>query len=156
MLRDKSLIPLSHQHQHALALCVRIDRALKAGEVALEPWQSEIEHLFLSELRYHITAEEAVLFPAAEELAGLATLVGELRMEHQALRRYAARAATRELTRPELEVFAKTLSHHVRMEERRLFEEMQRLLPAAQLNQLGEELDRYFRESGMPGASCAI
>ena len=27
MLRDKSLIPLSHQHQRALALCVRIDRA---------------------------------------------------------------------------------------------------------------------------------
>jgi hemerythrin-like domain-containing protein len=27
MLRDKSLIPLSRQHQHALALCVRIERA---------------------------------------------------------------------------------------------------------------------------------
>lgn len=156
MLRDKSLIPLSHQHQHALALCVRIDRALKAGEVALEPWQSEIEHLFLSELRYHIAAEEAVLFPVAERLDGLTTLAGELRMEHQALRRYAGRCATRELTRPELEIFAKTLSHHVRKEERRLFEEMQRLLPAAELTQLGEDLDKYFRDSGLPGASCAI
>ncbi len=156
MLRHKSLIPLSHQHQHALALCVRIDRALKAGEVALEPWQSEIEHLFLSELRYHIAAEEAVLFPAAEGLDGLTTLVGELRIEHQALRRYAGRSATRELTRPELEVFAKTLSHHVRKEERRLFEEMQKLLPARELAQLGEALDKYFRESGMPGASCAL
>ena len=28
MLRDNNLIPLSHQHQHALALCVQIDRAL--------------------------------------------------------------------------------------------------------------------------------
>jgi hypothetical protein len=27
MLRDKGLIPLSRQHQHALALCVRIERA---------------------------------------------------------------------------------------------------------------------------------
>ena len=29
MLRDRNLIPLSHQHQHALALCVRLDRALQ-------------------------------------------------------------------------------------------------------------------------------
>ena len=27
MLRDKNLVPLSRQHQHALALCVRINRA---------------------------------------------------------------------------------------------------------------------------------
>jgi iron-sulfur cluster repair protein YtfE (RIC family) len=31
MLRHPSLIPLSHQHQHALALCVTIDRALRSG-----------------------------------------------------------------------------------------------------------------------------
>ena len=31
MLRDRNLIPLSHQHQHALALCVRLDRGLKSG-----------------------------------------------------------------------------------------------------------------------------
>ena len=31
MLRDKNLIPLSRQHQHALALCVRIDRASPVG-----------------------------------------------------------------------------------------------------------------------------
>ena len=30
MLRDPSLIPLSHQHQHGLALAVLIDRGLKA------------------------------------------------------------------------------------------------------------------------------
>ena len=28
MLRDRNLIPLSHQYQHALALCVPIERAL--------------------------------------------------------------------------------------------------------------------------------
>ena len=30
MFRDPSLIPLSHQHQHGLALTVLIDRGLKA------------------------------------------------------------------------------------------------------------------------------
>jgi len=156
MLRDKNLIPLSHQHQHALALCVRIDRALKAGAVVLEPWQTEIEQLFQNEIRYHFEAEETMLFPAAENCDNLGMLVGELRMEHQALRRYAARAATRELTVAELEIFAKTLSHHIRREERRLFEELQRQLPTRQLTRLGAALEGYFRDSGMPGASCAV
>ncbi len=42
MLRDPSLVPLSHQHQHGLALTVLIDRGLsgnpppeKAAELAL-------------------------------------------------------------------------------------------------------------------------
>jgi hypothetical protein len=45
MLRDKSLIPLSHQHQRALALCVRIDRAQPIPDADLEAWQAEIEHI---------------------------------------------------------------------------------------------------------------
>jgi len=50
MLRDKALIPLSHQHQHCLALCVRLDRALQAGEVDLEAWQAEIQQIFEQEI----------------------------------------------------------------------------------------------------------
>jgi len=40
MLRDKNLIPLSHQHQHALALCVRIERASPISADDLEAWQA--------------------------------------------------------------------------------------------------------------------
>jgi len=42
MLRDKNLVPLSHQHQHYLALCVRLDRAIQAGEVDMEALRVEI------------------------------------------------------------------------------------------------------------------
>ena len=42
MLRDKNLIPLSHQHQRALALCVRIDRAQPIPDADLLTWQAEI------------------------------------------------------------------------------------------------------------------
>ncbi len=45
MLRDKSLIPLSRQHQHVLALCVRIDRASPIGNADLAAWQAEIAQL---------------------------------------------------------------------------------------------------------------
>ena len=65
MLRDKSLIPLSRQHQHALALCVRLDRAIQAGEIDPEPWQAEMTLIFEQEITFHFDAEEQEVFPAA-------------------------------------------------------------------------------------------
>jgi len=58
MLRDANLIPLSRQHQHALALCVRIDRALPVGDSDLAAWQSEITQQFQTEIGVHFAAEE--------------------------------------------------------------------------------------------------
>ena len=156
MLRDKSLIPLSHQHQHALALCVQIDRALKSGKPELDHWQSEVERLFRDEIRYHFESEEMVLFPTAERAGSLGPLVDELRVEHGLLRKYADAAAKRALTMAELQSFVESLSAHIRKEERQLFEELQKLLSADDLVRLGSALDAYFRHSGMPGASCAI
>ena len=62
MLRDKNLVPLSRQHQHALALCVRLDRAIQAGGVDLEAWQAEIQQIFEQEITFHFAAEEKELF----------------------------------------------------------------------------------------------
>ncbi len=86
MLRDKSLIPLSRQHQHALALCVRIDRASPISDSDLAAWQTEITQLFQSEIGIHFAAEELVLFPAAARINELAPLVGELLADHTDLR----------------------------------------------------------------------
>ena len=63
MLRDKNLIPLSHQHQHALAMCARLNRALEADEVDGEAWQAEIAQLFEQEIYFHFAAEEKQCFP---------------------------------------------------------------------------------------------
>ena len=68
MLRDKNLIPLSHQHQHCLALCVRLDRAIQAGGVDLEAWQAEIQQMFEQEIAFHFAAEEKELFPGGRAL----------------------------------------------------------------------------------------
>ncbi len=159
MLRDRNLVPLSQQHQHALALCVRIDRDLKSGAPApaqLETWETEIEQLFQGEIRYHLEAEERVLFPAARRQAGLRILVDELLAEHVRLRALAQRACTRSLDTTGLQQFADTLSAHIRKEERQLFEQCQGLLPAPQMERLGVALEDYFKTSGMPGASCAL
>src|SRR5271167_3397610 len=92
MLRDKSLIPLSHQHQRALALCVRIDRAQPIPVGDLESWQAEIEQQFEQEIKIHFLAEEEALFPAARRFRELVPLVKELIADHAALREWFAQA----------------------------------------------------------------
>jgi hemerythrin-like domain-containing protein len=156
MLRDRNLIPLSHQHQHALALCVQIERGLRADPPDPRHWQQEIARLFESEIRYHFEAEETVLFPIAQRAPSLRNLVDELRVEHVSLRQYAAGAAAESLTVPELQLFSASLAAHVRKEERQLFEGMQEFFSPDELTKAGAELDSYFLHSGMPGASCAL
>jgi hemerythrin-like domain-containing protein len=156
MLRDKNLVSLSRQHQHALALCVRIGRGLKVADADRAPWQAEIASLYESEIRFHFDAEEIVLFPAARRFATLTSLVDELIEDHRALREYVTRAKAGELGQGELLAFAQRLSAHVRREERQLFEECQRLMSRQEMDELGRGIEEYFRTSGMPGASCAI
>ena len=141
MLRDKSLIPLSHQHQHALALCVRIDRAQPIRDTDIEAWLSEIEQQFEPEIRNHFTAEESVVFPAALNFSELRPLVAELISDHESLRQLLSQARERKLTASSLPRFAEQLSTHIRKEERLLFERMQQLMSLEDLRILGRDLD---------------
>jgi len=142
MLRDKNLIPLSRQHQHALALCVRLDRALQAGPIDPEPWQAEIAQIFEQEITIHFAAEEKEVFPAAANFPELQLVVQELFEEHRLLRELFARAQSRDLDRTALSSFATALAQHIRKEERQLFEGMQKLMSAMELETIGAALER--------------
>lgn len=141
MLRDKNLVPLSRQHQHALALCVRLDRALQAGEVSPEPWQAEIQLTFEQEIAVHFAAEESAIFPVAREFPELRPVVDELIADHGILRELFARAANRTLNSPGLREFTDTLSTHIRKEERQLFEGLQKHLSLEQIAAMGKSLE---------------
>lgn len=149
MRRDPALVPLSHQHQHALALCVRIARA---KEIDLPAFRDEIWRLFDLEIRFHFDAEERVLFPVAERYAELRQLVDDLRRDHVGLRA-AASSATTPLS---IREFGERLSEHIRREERELFESLQKLVPPAELAQLGAGVIHDFAAAGMPGATCDV
>ena len=153
MLRDKNLVPLSHQHQHALALCVRLDRALQSGEVDANAWQAEIQQQFQQEVCVHFEAEEKEIFPAAERFPELQTLIAELRVEHGVLRALFSRAESRSLNAAGLEDFIEKLARHIRKEERQLFEALQTLMNPEELEALGEALEKT-----LAGASkvCAL
>ena len=139
MLRNPNLIPLSHQHQHALALCVRIDRGVNDGD-DLQPWQTEVEQLFQQEIAIHFAAEEKVIFPAAARFPELASLVVELLADHASLR--ARLSCPGELDAGGLRELAQQLSQHIRKEERQLFEGMQQRIGEEELAEIGKVLDK--------------
>jgi iron-sulfur cluster repair protein YtfE (RIC family) len=153
MLRDKNLIPLSHQHQRALALCVRIDRASPVSMADLEAWQAEIAQSFQNEIGIHFAAEEQVLFPAAVAFSELGRLVKELIAEHATLRADFACAEQRAMSPQHLLGFAQRLSAHIRKEERLLFERMQELMNAGELAELGARLGVALKDATQ---ACAL
>jgi hemerythrin-like domain-containing protein len=153
LLRDKSLIPLSRQHQHALALCVRIDRAQPIADRDVEAWQAEIRQQFQQEIRIHFAAEEDILFPVARNFPDLVSLVDELIAEHAWLRCEFLRAETSIMSAEDLPRFTGKLSEHIRKEERQLFERMQQLLPPQEMTALGVSLENALRQASQ---SCIL
>ena len=155
MLRNQNLIPLSHQHQHALALCVRIERSSPIPPEKLGEWQSEVAELFDNEIAAHFFAEEQVIFPAATNFTELQQLVSELIDDHAELRKMFAEAGAQRMSAQEVDALAKRLSSHIRREERQLFEQMQQRMSLEDLNGLGRALELAWKEVP-PMPSCRL
>jgi hemerythrin-like domain-containing protein len=160
VLRNPNLVELSRQHQHVLALCVRIVRALRDGKRVhasdpkdLASWRNEVGLLYAAEVTYHFVVEERVVFPAAAKSGELKPLVAALTAEHGWLRAQVARVA--EMSAPQLVALAEKFSEHIRKEERELFEGMQRVCSAEELDLVGAEVARYFQDAGV-APSCRL
>lgn len=142
MWRDPALHPLSHQHQHGLALCVILDRTLRtdSSSEAVRDLTGKALAAWNVEIRGHFEVEECELFPAVRPVIAEPELIDELLAEHRTIEamvdelRAEASAAT-------LVRFASALRAHIRSEERRLFEQIQQALDADQIAALGKRLD---------------
>ena len=138
MLRDPSLIPLSHQHQHGLALCVVVDRSLASDPSAenVAKLAGRCIDIYDIELTNHFEIEEQVLFPAHP-----LPWIPELLADHRQLETLIVRlreAPTADL----LGEFTGLLRRHIRREESELFEIVQRDLPRETLDAIGSEIER--------------
>jgi hemerythrin-like domain-containing protein len=146
MLRDRSLIPLSHSHQRALGLCVLVRRDLaadgSAGNVARQG--ERIVEQYNGEIREHFAVEQRVLFPALMDFPGTAMLVRELLAEHTEIAALIEQIGNR-ATKEGLERFCQLLPEHIRKEERLLFEQAQALLTREQLDELGRRMTEGAR-----------
>ena len=154
--RHNSLIPLSHQHQHALALAVVVRRrfGMEKGE---SEWQGDmaekVRKLYDGELKGHFDVEETILFPQMERHLGPLDLVTELRNEHAFLRDLVRRVGQSSALLlepgglPYLDEFAALLERHVRTEERRLFPEFEKRMPAQEALKVGREIEAQLTKA---------
>jgi hemerythrin-like domain-containing protein len=146
--RHESLIPLSHQHQHALALAVIIRRrpGIEKGEPAWrEEMVSRIREAHRAELNRHFEVEETVLFPEMERHLGPLALVTELFRDHASLHGL-IRLLEASATFPLLDGFSALLEGHIRREERQLFAEFERRMPADEARTLGKQIKARLAE----------
>ena len=138
MLRDPSLIPLSHQHHNGLALCVLTDQCMASDQSVANVRQlaARIVDRYDIEMSNHFQLEEELLFPQLRQLP----LVSELIEQHRTIT-----GLVDELrANPNLQAvcrFCELLRTHIRREERELFEDAQRTLSREQLDAIGLELN---------------
>jgi mannose-6-phosphate isomerase-like protein (cupin superfamily) len=117
MKRHPALVPLSHDHQHGLVQA----RRLRHGDV------DGFADFFAHELVRHFRQEEELVFPLLAEVGAEPPELSHALLEHQRIRAMASRpdAALGEL-----------LAEHIRLEERVLFETIQRVVPDERLTAL--------------------
>ncbi len=141
--RHDSLIPLSRQHQHALALAVIIRRrfGIERGETNWREKQAaKIQKAWQAELKGHFEVEEGLLFPEMERYLGKLRLADELRRDHLSLRGLVKLLETCS-GYALLDGFAALLETHIHKEERELFAEFEKKMPAEQALKLGKEIE---------------
>lgn len=126
-MRHSSLVPLSHDHHHGLALALRCRRQalgqLKpVGVKGLRERAQEFREFFAGNLVNHFRAEEEVLFPEiSARIAESRDLIDLLVREHEQMRS-AIPNLQEEIGLAKL-VFdlGDLLERHIRKEERELF-----------------------------------
>ena len=143
MKRSAALIPLSHDHQHALDAALRLRRADPA---TVSGAVSHFLDFFEAEGRRHFEIEEDVLVPAlpADDPAWSAG-VSRLLDDHAALRAMAGEVEAAPQSVELARGLGERLNAHVRFEERELFVMLEERLPASELERIGAEIAR--RES---------
>jgi quercetin dioxygenase-like cupin family protein/hemerythrin-like domain-containing protein len=153
MKRHPSLVPLSHDHHHALVEARRLRRAADGLDAERLAALAHFLRFFSTETVGHFRAEEEQLFPALAGQEGEAeTLLVQALLEHQRLHALAGRLerglAAGGADGPSMRELAELLEAHVRLEERRLFPLIQEVVPQQELNEL--ELARPGLADGSP------
>ena len=140
MKRHPALVPLSEEHQQELAHAKRLLRAAGAGPEERLAVASAYADAFFAETVEHFRREEEILFPLHVRHAGSTPLLERILRQHMELhglaRALRAEAAAGDIPPGALKTLGHLLHNHVRLEERELFEEIQRTVPAAELDRV--------------------
>jgi hemerythrin-like domain-containing protein len=140
--RHPALVALSDDHHHELVQARRLLAAADAPPKARLRAASAYVEVFFSETVEHFRREEENVFPLyARQPAANVELLDRIVREHMELhglaRTLRAEVAAGDVSGETLAAVGALLRAHVRLEERELFEDVQRVVPPEELDALG-------------------
>lgn len=153
--RHSSLVLLSQDHHHGLALALRLRQGTDA--LLTDGWTHDraeqakrVQRFFDDELRAHFRAEEEVVFPVMRKHVPQTTpMIDELSDQHREIETLVSslRSAEGSDLDGRLVSLGRLLERHIRIEERQLFETMQESLPPDILSGLEDAIKRIHAGS---------
>jgi len=126
MKRHPTLIPLSHDHHHALVEARRLRRAADRDDDP-EPVAAAFVEFFAAVSVPHFREEEETLFPLVATVDEARPLVVEALLDHQRLHALVAELRRSRDVRQPMREIGELLEAHVRREERELFPLIERV-----------------------------
>lgn len=143
MKRHESLIPLTHDHHHALAQARRLRLAAGREDDERLRQAREFIEFFQTDTINHFREEEEVVFPLAIEDERATPLLAEVVVEHLRIHalvgRLAAEVEQGKVTTEAATDVAETLERHIRLEEGKVFPLLEEVVPADRLTRISLE-----------------
>lgn len=145
MPRNKSLIPLSHDHHHALKLAQMLRKnAPRLESIPESPEEKAMlaREFYESDLVKHFASEEKILYPFVR---GRDTFVDrlftEIIEEHKQIKDLVENLlAGKAVLEDDLDTLGTLLERHIRKEERELFPRIQEVFSEAELSELNGKI----------------
>jgi hemerythrin-like domain-containing protein len=150
--RHQGLIPLTHDHHHALAQARRLRVAAGDESQGLLHQSQEFLRFFETDTISHFRQEEECVFPLAVGDLQAKPVLAQVMIEHLEIHALAARlkaeVAAGRVTREAATQVAEALERHVRLEENTVFPLLERVVSDEQLT--GISLSRMSTQGARP------
>ncbi len=149
-MRHPSLVALSHDHHHGLALALRcrkqaLGQLKPMGVAGLRERAQEFIDFYRADLIKHFRAEETVLFPLMRETAVTnARLLDELIKQHHEITNAIAPLEAGSGLAKLLFDIGDLLERHIRKEERELFPLFESQIEPTKAEMIGVELKKIL------------
>ena len=146
-MRHPSLIPLSRDHHHGLALALRcrkqaLGQIKPMGVQGLKERAQEFRVFFAKNLEQHFQAEEDVLFPFIRSSAPEShSMIADLLEEHEQIRNRVGELEGNKVLSKLLFDLGDLLERHIRREERELFPLFENHVGEADAERIKKEIE---------------
>jgi iron-sulfur cluster repair protein YtfE (RIC family) len=153
-MRHPSLIALSRDHHHGLALALRcrkqaLGRLKPMGAEGLRLRAQEFQEFYDNQLASHFRAEEQALFPVMRNVVPeSAQLLDDLVQDHETFRQAVGNLTAGSGLSKLIFDLGDLLERHIRREERELFPLFEQRIGGGKAVVVGQEIARIMDEKG--------